>query len=399
MSDLNVKITEKGIEAPEVDQIISGLWDMFVGAFGEDLNTDMSTPQGQLVTSLAAIISDANNQLISVINQFDPLYAQGVWQDAIGYIYFMTRKKATHSTAQLKAIGLSGVVISEGFQFLDENGVLWETTKANVIGVSGESIINVKCVDSGTIEAAPDTIKTIVKSLAGLDRATNESAAAIGSEEESQRDFEARRKESVALNSKNTNSATYGAIYNLDDVLDVYVYDNPSDETIEIGSTKYPLIRNSILVSVVGGDPEEIASTILTKAGSGCSFNGNTEIVVKDLENFPNNPPTYKIRFERPENIPIKFKVTLDNKSLMTSQDEKAIKEAILASFSSGIAKARIGQQIVASRFICPVSNAVPNITVISLEVSRDGIDYKNSIDIGVNEFPVTSSSLIEVVK
>lgn len=399
MGDLSVKVTEEGIQTPEVDQVISGLWDMFVGAFGEDLNTDMSTPQGQLVTSLAAIISDANNQLVSVLNQFDPLYANGTWQDAIGYIYFMKRKPATHSTAQLKVMGLSGVVIPEGFLFLDEKNELWETTKQNIIGENGEAIVNVECVNSGIIEAAPNTINTIVKALAGLDRATNESAAAVGSEEETQKDFEFRRKDSVALNSKNTNSATYGAVYNLDGVLDVYVYDNPSDGGITIGSTNYPLIRNSILVSVVGGDPEEIAYTILTKAGSGCSFNGNTEITVKDLENFPNSPPTYKVRFERPENIPIKFKVTLDSKSSIASQDEKAIKEAILASFSSGIAKARIGQQIVASRFMCPVSNAVPNITVISIEVSRDGIDYKNSINIGVNEFPVTSSSLIEVVK
>ena len=398
MGDLNVKVTEEGIQAPEVDQIISGLWDMFVGAFGEDLNTDMSTPQGQLVTSLAAIISDTNNQLVSVLNQFDPLYAHGVWQDAIGYIYFMKRKPATHSTAQLKVIGLSGVVIPEGFRFLDENNELWETTKQNIISENGEVIVNVECVNAGVIEAAPNTINIIVKSLAGLDRATNESAAAVGSKEETQRDFELRRKDSVALNSKNTNSATYGAVYNLDGVLDVYVYDNPSDITITIGSTNYPLIRNSILVSVVGGDPEEIAYTILTKAGSGCSFNGNTEITVKDLENFPNNPPTYKVRFERPENIPIRFKVTLDNKSLMANQDEKAIKETILASFSSGAAKARIGQQIIASRFICPVSNAIPNLAIISLEVSRDGVNYINALNVGVNEFPVTSSSLIEVV-
>ena len=97
------------------------------------------------------------------------------------------------------------------------------------------------------------------------------------------------------MNSKNTDSATYGAVSNLSDVVDVFVKSNPTDETITIGTTDYPLIRNSILVSVVGGNPEEIAKTILSKAGSGCSFNGNTEIIVTDSENYSSRPPEYTV--------------------------------------------------------------------------------------------------------
>lgn len=280
MSIPQLQITDDGIVAPNTDEVISGLWEMFKGAFGKDLNTTMNTPQGQLVTSLAAIITDERNQMIALLNQFDPRYAQGIWQDGIGYVYFMTRKKATHSSVDLELTGLAGTSIAAGTIFNDDNNQEWRITHDAVIGGEGTVTAHALCVLAGNISAAPNTITSIPKAIAGLDRITNPYAAVAGVDEEARRDFETRRRASVAINSKNTNAATYGAVANLPDVKDVYVTDNPSDETITVGATNYPVIRNSILVSVVGGDDEVIARTILNKAGTGCSFNGNTECTI-----------------------------------------------------------------------------------------------------------------------
>ena len=52
-----LQITDKGIIAPTTDEVISSLWEMFKSVFGKELNTALNTPQGQLVTSLAAIIT------------------------------------------------------------------------------------------------------------------------------------------------------------------------------------------------------------------------------------------------------------------------------------------------------------------------------------------------------
>lgn len=293
MSIPQLQVTDKGIIAPSTDEVISGLWELFRNAFGQDLNTAMNTPQGQLVTSLAAIITDERNQMITLLNQFDPRYAQGIWQDGLGYIYFMTRKQATHSSVMLVLNGLAGVTIPAGTVFNDDNGNKWQLTNEATIAQDGKVSVHAQCVSAGNINAVPDTITGIPKAITGLDRVTNPYAAVTGVEEESRLDFEKRRRASVAINSKNTNASTYGAVADLADVKDVYVIDNPTDETIKVGTTNYPVIRNSILVSVVGGDDETIARTILNKAGSGCSFNGNTECVIADTENFPVRPPTY----------------------------------------------------------------------------------------------------------
>ena len=311
MSIPQLQVTDKGIIAPSTDEVISGLWELFRNAFGQDLNTAMNTPQGQLVTSLAAIITDERNQMITLLNQFDPRYAQGIWQDGLGYIYFMTRKQATHSSVEIVLTGLAGTTIAAGALFNDVNGNTWQTTQKTIIGNDGSATAHALCTRSGIVDAAPDTITTIPKAISGLDRITNPYAAIAGVNEESRIDFEKRRYASVAINSKNTNASTYGAVADLADVKDVYVIDNPTDETIQIGATNYPVIRNSILVSVVGGDDETIARTILNKAGSGCSFNGNTECVIADTENFPVRPPTYTVKFLRPAFVPVFFRLWL----------------------------------------------------------------------------------------
>lgn len=398
MSIPPVTITNAGVQVPTSEEVIAGLWVMFESAFGGSLNTDMSTPQGQLVTSLAAIITDERNQWVTFLNQSDPRYAQGRWQDAIGYIYFMTRKQATHSVAQLTLIGLTGTIVPSGFQFSDDNGNLWQTSLAVTIPTGGQVQASITCISSGAIEAAPETITGIVQALSGLDRVYNEFAAIAGVVEESRADFEARRRLSVAANSKNTDSATYGAVANLNDVVDVFVVSNPTDNTIQVGVTDYELIRNSILVSVVGGDEQDIASNILIKAGTGCSFNGNTEVEVFDTENFSSRPPSYIVKFERPDPVPIFFQVQLEDRNLMSFQDEQAIKNAIINSFANGSTKARIGQTVIASRFICPVANAVPNLGVISLRVSKTMGSYVDTVEIGVDEYPTTTQYQITIV-
>ena len=94
-----VEITPKGILAPTTQEVTAGLWQLMRGCFGDNINTDADTPQGQLVTTLTAIITDERNFMIGLLNSFDPRYASGTMQDAIGYIYFLQRKQSTRSFA------------------------------------------------------------------------------------------------------------------------------------------------------------------------------------------------------------------------------------------------------------------------------------------------------------
>lgn len=393
----SIEITEQGIIAPPTSDVVSGFWDIFINAFGGDLNTTMNTPQGQLVTSLSAMTQDERNQIIKLMNMIDPRYSTGIYQDAIAYIYFLTRKKAIPSIASIEFTGLSGSVIPKGFLLVDENNNQWKTSNAYTIGVSGTVTGFVESVAVGEISASPNTINRIVVALSGLDRVNNPTSAVVGSIVESRDDFELRRSESVSANSTLVDSAVRGTIANLPDVVDVWVQSNNSSAATTFGKTNYPVDRNSILVSVVGGDDYDIAWNILVKAGTGCGFNGDTEVTVYDNDSYPTTPPSYSVKFLRPTLTNIHFKLTIEDISKMSYQNELTIKSTLLNALKTGATKARIAQVLRAVQYVAPIANAV-SLSIISLEVSLDGSAWSDFLEFGVDQFPTSDESLITVV-
>lgn len=390
-------VTEKGIIAPTTDEVINGLWRMFVSAFGIDLNQTMNTPQGQLTTSLSASLRNRDDLLIQLMNQVDPQYSTGIWQDAIAKLYFLTRQTETKSTAQVTFYGLAGSNIPVGFQLQDQAGNIWVTTGDFFIGENGEGTGSVQCLTSGEIDAAPNTITIIVTALEGVERVTNTVAAVAGVKEESRESFEIRRNESVAANAKGTDSAVRGEISRLPNVVDVWAKSNPTDETVYFGSTNYPVIRNSILISVVGGVDYDIAWASLVKAGTGCSFNGNTEVTVTDNDVLSVEPLTYDIKFLRPNNKRLQFKVVVSDPLDISYDAEQAIKNAILDALKSGKTRARIAQNIRAVQYAPSAINAT-SLEIVSIEISLDdGVTWIDKYQLGVDEYPVTTAFDIEV--
>lgn len=389
-----IQFTNTGMVPPTRQDISNALWQMFRDAFGQDLNPDPRTPQGQLVTSLTAALVDNYDSMIELGNQFDPRYAVGVWQEALGAIYFISRQGETSSVAMLSFIGLPGVVVPDGFIVIDDAGNEWATNGQLTIGAGGTGMVEAKCLTPGPIYAAPLTIVTFKQTIEGLDRVENPAAAAPGRAEESRIDFELRRAASVAKNAKNMNNAVYGAVANIQGVIDAFVIDNPTDNTITVGETNYPMIRNSLLVSIVGGAEQEIAKQILIKGGTGCSFVGNTDVVYLDTDSGNAFPPEYTVTFLRPTHVNTYFRVLVADITAVSFVAASTAKQSILNQFSSGENRARIAGTVIASAFMCNIDRAIRPIKV---EVSTDGSAWEDYITFGVDQFPVTSLANITV--
>ena len=393
-----ITITDVGVNAPTTDDVVSALWQVFLDAFGSELTQDTSTPQGQLVVSQSAIYQDALNKFVQMLNMFDPQYSEGIYQDAIGRIYFLNRHQATASTATIIFNGLSGVVIPSGFQLQDANGNTWQTISQLTIDTSGTITGIVQCTVTGVVTASANTITIIVKALSGLDRVTNPSSAVAGSDEQSPNDFEIMRQESVSANAKMTDGAVRGSIANLPDVTDVWVKSNYSANTVTMGVTNYIVAPYSILCSVQGGTDAEVALQLLTKAGTGCPFAGNTTVTVYDTDTYPQSPPSYTVTFLRPTTKELYFKVTVEDLASLSATTIASMKSAIIKSLTSGSTRARIGGTVTALRYYSAII-AVQSIAILSITVSKDGTTYDNSISYGVDEFPATSEFNIQFVQ
>ena len=64
MSGSNIEFTQFGPVAPTASEVLSDQQAIFQAAFNNRLNLDPATPQGQLMSSLAAIVQDKNSQLL-----------------------------------------------------------------------------------------------------------------------------------------------------------------------------------------------------------------------------------------------------------------------------------------------------------------------------------------------
>lgn len=388
-----IEITDTGYIVPTTEQINVGVWQMLQAALGDNISQTQGTPQYQLATSFTAMIKDVYDNFVLLANQFDPRYASGIYQDAIGELYFMTRKLATNSVAPLTFTGLSGAPIPEGFIVQDVSGNSWATAGAYNIGANGTVTGTVICQTSGAIEANPNSITVIPTALSGLDSVTNEDSAVVGYDEESRDDFNVRRRESVAINAKMTDDAVRAAVLAIPNVVDCYAISNPTDATVTFGSTNYPVTRNSIVVSVVGGVDYDVAEAAFIKGGTGCSWVGNTPVTVI-AQDYPSNPPEYPINILRPEFLDIYIQVTVLDFDAVTVQETQAIKDSILASTASGDNKVRIGSTFVPARYLC----GLPDVGIVSIKCSTDNSTWVDKLPIGIDQYPSLNQFRISIV-
>ena len=71
---------DQGFVAPLESDVLAGTTADINAAFGGNLNPALSTPQGQLASSEAAIIAASNNTFVFLTNMFDPAYSLGRYE-------------------------------------------------------------------------------------------------------------------------------------------------------------------------------------------------------------------------------------------------------------------------------------------------------------------------------
>ena len=393
-----IQFTPAGLVIPAETDILAGVQSDINAAFGGGLNPALETPQGQLASSQAAIIGDKNNEFALFVNQVDPQYAADRFQDAIGRIYFLTRKPATPTTVQATVNGLAGTVIPSGTLAQDTSGNTYACSGDVTIDATGSITAEFQNVETGPIPCAAGTLTQVYQAIPGWDAITNAADGTLGADAESRADFEYRRKNSVAINASGSPAAIYAAVFDVDNVLDVYVIDNPKGVTVNKGATDYPMLPHSVYVAAVGGVDADIAKAIWTKKDLGCDYNGNTSVTVTDESGYSYPQPSYIVQFQRPAGQAIKFAVTIVNDPSLPANVVDLVKAAVTARFNGtdGTARERIGASVFASRYYAPVASVAPNVAVVSILIGTTTATL-STLDIGIDQFPTLTAADITV--
>lgn len=386
-----IEFTPQGLVLPTEREILDGVLNDLDQAFGGNLNKNLETPQGQLASSLAAIIANKNNQIAWLVNNLDPVYSEGIMQDAIARIYFIERKGQINSTAEVIFNGLAGTVIPKGFEVRDTQSNIWKTVKEVSILIDGNVSVQVEA--QGVFNAAAHTITEIQQSIVGLDRVDNPADAIIGTSIETRADFAQRIKDSVAINALGMPAAVYGKLANLSGVQDCYVVDNKKGAPVQIGSTNYTLAPHSIYAAVLGGDDSEIAQTLWKYSGNGCDYNGNTTITITD-DRYPVPKPTYEIQFMRPNATPLYFRVKV--KRSIVGNYATLVKDEIVRAFNHEN-KAKIGEEIYAISYVSGLVNILGAGYLLDVDVGLNQTSYADSVQLGIDQYPTISAENIRV--
>lgn len=399
------QFTDAGLEIPEEGDILEGVIQDHSVAFDNtidyrDSKTNVflqATPQGQLVASIAAIISDSYNSLAYYVNQVNPDFATGRMQDAIGKIYFMDRIPAQATVVNATCYGMTGTIIPKGTLVKDTSGNIYESTEQATINDTGSINVDFQCTTTGPVECKKNTLTQLYQIIQGFERINNPTDGIVGRNVESSEQFEARRRKSVAINAVNSVDSIMSSLLSLENVIDAYVTDNSAaHDALILGVSLKP---HSIFVCVAGGKPEEIARAIWRKKPPGCDMNGDTTItIVDDSGLYGSTPPQYKITYQKAKPVRLLMSVTLIRPQSLPIDAKKQIKDAVLNAFNGvdGSVKAGIGSLIKASSFYHPIQRLGSWAQIINLYIGENAAN-ETLVQINIDQIPTLNADDIEV--
>lgn len=393
-----VQFTPAGLVVPPESAVLAGVQADYNDAFGGDLNPALETPQGQLASSTAAIIADANASIAEVVNNVDPDTADGIWQDAIARIYFLDRSPGAPTVVECDCVGNPGTNIPVGAQAADTSGNRYTCLEDGTIPPSGTVTLLFANVLDGPIPCPSNTLTVIFKAITGWDTINNPAPGVLGQNVESQAAFAYRRAQSVALNARGSLPSIYANVFDVADVIDVYATENTTNAVVNVGATNYALAPHSLYVAVVGGLNAAIAKAIWQKKDVGCDYNGNTTVVVTDDSGYSPPLPTYNVKFERPAPLAILFAVEIQDDPGLPADIEDLVKAAIIATFNGldGGTRVRIGSLLLASKFYPGVIRIGPEVSVLSILLGSVTPTLTSQL-IGIDQAPTVQESDISV--
>lgn len=397
-----IRFTPQGPIIPEDGDILAGVQIDMNYAFGGGLNPGLTTPQGQLASSTAAIISDKDAEIALICNQVDPQYATGRFQDAIGRLTVgMAPRVQAAGTAVACILTGPGGVVPAGTLARDTSGNTYALLGAVTIPGTGSVMSSWQNLATGPIPCPAGSLTQVYQAVPGWDAISNPADGVLGRDVETPQEFELRRQNSVAGNARGSVQAIQAGVFdNAPNVLDCYVIDNPTGLTVNKGSTNYPMLPHSLYVAVVGGVDADIANAIWPKKDTGCDYNGNTSVTVFDMspQYAPGPYPSYAVKFNRPTSTPVLFAVSIVNSPTLPADIVTLIQNAIIAQFNGGNGQipARIGAAITGSSYYGAVIGVAPGITVLSVLVGV-ATPTLPQVVMGIDQSPVISAGDITV--
>ncbi|MFC0948959.1 baseplate J/gp47 family protein [Pasteurella multocida] len=358
------KLVESGIVIERLDSILERVEQGFKRIYGQNINIDPDTPDGQMIGILGQIKVDLEELAEDVYRQLDPDLATGAWLEQRVAYAGLVRRKASYS--YLRSVILTGDPYTEINNLIvsDTNKTRWILEQKATLNESGSARADFRSEELGAFSLNANTQLTIETITLGLNSVTTSVDAEIGIEEETDSQLRQRFSKSRAKNAINSAEAIEGEIGDLADVKQVIVLENNTSQTDSIGISPH-----SINVVVEGGNETDIAQVIYKNKGAGIGLQGQTSV------NLMINGKQRAIKFDKATPVDVHISMTLVRYEDFTKIDKDEVKRML-----SNV-KFKIGEDVSLSRLYSPI-NTVGGFWVKSLKIGRssDTLNAENII-------------------
>lgn len=376
-----------GLQTLTQNEIVDNLTASFKEIYGEDINVDSNSPDGQIINIFAQMQEDYYELLNQINASFDPYQAIGNVLDQRCAINGIQRKGGTYTYVQVNVVtdrsvtlpGLDQNSAEDSYTISDNEGnqfVLANTSNLS----SGTTSLRFRAMNVGNVEVTPNTITTPVTIILGVLSVNNPSGASEqGINEETDAELRERLKRSVSISNQGYVDGLLAALENIPDVTKASVYQNRGSSTDADG-----IPGHSIWVVVQGGTDEEIGKVMDNKVAGGVGMKGTQSVNVLQSDG---SIETYK--FDRPsaQTLYVNLDITALNGQIVVADD---IKSALVNGMSF-----QPNETVDSSAIICYIKSVQDNIA-LTCQVSTDGITWETVVSPTTKDkyFEITASSI-----
>lgn len=324
-------INRQGVVVPDTGTTRDEVVAEYKAAFGDDLITTNDTPQGVLIDAETEARDAVVRNNAALANQLNPNVAEGVFLDAIWALTGGQRNAGTRTVVNgVRVMGVPGTPIPAGALATTTGGGEFRVVTPVTLDISGEAFATFESVAIGPVECgAHQLVNVSPGGPLGWESVNNDSAATLGTLEESDAAARQRRRLTLALQGTSLAQAIVSAMYATAGVKSLAFRENFTTADALIDGIN--VAANSIFVCVDGGTDADVAAALLENKSQGCGWSdlepGVTSVDVTE----PASGQVYPVKFYRPGDVNVQVQVTVRSLSASIVDPIEATKAAMVA--------------------------------------------------------------------
>ncbi|EMQ4300443.1 baseplate J/gp47 family protein [Yersinia enterocolitica] len=367
-----LQFNNNGLEIDTFRDLFQTLSDAYKDIYGQDIDLDQESPDGQRVAIEAQARTDIEASLQWLYSQMDPDFNTGDMQQIIAKLHGLYLRPGSRSQRDLNVTTDRPVFLYSGYKIRDQSNQVW-FVRQNVTIPAGTTTVTFFAQDFGKVTGLiADTFTQLTPEL-GVLSITSDAVAVVGRDEETPEEFRQRRNRSLENPATGSTGAIFAKVAQLTGVTDLNVGEN--DTKIDDVLTGIP--ANSIWLVAEGGAVSEIVEVMVKQKGGGTGTKGS--VIGRYIETLIRPDGTtlqiaHDMQFDRPVYKPLHINLTAKRKVTNDPVDLDTLKEALAKRVM------HIGEEIDANEFYADGYGAGRvNYVLTNLKISIDGITFTDA--------------------